>query len=68
VPLILLFRASGLYDPQSLAQSAVAGTATLACCYLLASLTEHRKENWLGWVETVGATLFPKNEKIGQHD
>jgi len=64
VPLILLFRASGIYNPQSLTQSAAAGGATLACCYLLATLTEHRKHAWLRFIEAVGARLVPQYLRI----
>lgn len=64
VPLVLLFRASGLYNPQSLPQSMLAGLLTLASCFLLATVTEHRKNAWLKYIETVGTWLVPHHERI----
>jgi peptidoglycan/LPS O-acetylase OafA/YrhL len=53
VPLILLFRALGLYEPTSIFQSLIAAAVVILVIYLLATVTEHKKSFWLGVVRAV---------------
>jgi peptidoglycan/LPS O-acetylase OafA/YrhL len=53
VPLLLFVRATSLYDPGSVSQSMAAASAVFAMTYLIARLTENRKDSWLQLVRAL---------------
>jgi peptidoglycan/LPS O-acetylase OafA/YrhL len=66
VPLIILLRATSLYDTKAVAQSLVVAMVVIFCCYLLATITEHKKYIWLKAIRATFAafpTLQERTEK-----
>lgn len=62
VPLILFLRASGIYDSESFLQSVMAAGVIIFIIYLLATVTEHKKDFWQNLVRA-GSRYIRKNAR-----
>jgi peptidoglycan/LPS O-acetylase OafA/YrhL len=63
VPLILFLKATHIYETNSPVGCAVAAVGVLFCVYVLATITEHKKDLWLKIVRATFAALPTLKER-----